>query len=150
MAQKNFQEDVTDYDPLADPLALDVLSPEEMRLDAGSGSKGEVQLTDDVIVAIVKRAVGGVKGTELAGAGGNWFGGSKAAKESVSVKVGEDGASCEIHLQVKMQYDIPLREVAGALQHHVKEVVERMTGRPVSGVHVKIVGLTEPKDAERA
>jgi uncharacterized alkaline shock family protein YloU len=143
MATKHLPEDVADYDP------LDLAASDDMRLDPKGNSAGDVQITDGVIVAIVRRAVGGVKGAELAGSGGNWFGSSKAGKD-VTVAVSEDLSSCEIELQVKMLYDTPLHEVAAALQSHVKEVVERMTGNRVSAVKVKIVGLIDPKESDRA
>lgn len=111
----------------------------------GDGQLGVVQIADGVIARIAATAASEIEGVSLVGRSGlaELLGRGDPVK-GVKVETAE-GNRCSINLEVQMAYKTSMSELAFKLQRHVKDVVERMTGRPVDSVNVLIVGLFSQK-----
>ncbi len=114
----------------------------------GDGQLGVIQIANGVIARIAAMAANELDGISLAGkfALSDLLGRGEEVK---GVRVDHvESDRCAITLEVRMAYKTSMSELAFKLQRHVKEVVERMTGRPVDSVNVTIVGLFERKQED--
>lgn len=125
-------------------LATDADADYELQF-RGDGQLGVIQIANGVIARIAAMAANEVDGVSLGGKFvlSDLLGRSEGVK-GVRVEHVEENR-CAISLDVQMAYKTSMSDLAFKLQRHVKEVVERMTGRPVDSVNVVIVGLFEKK-----
>ena len=57
------------------------------------------------------------------------------------IKVGQSADQLRIKLYVIVEYGLNVAEVAGNVRSQVAYNVERMTGRPVTGLHIYVQGV---------
>ncbi|GAB4316711.1 MAG: Asp23/Gls24 family envelope stress response protein [Candidatus Sumerlaeia bacterium] len=109
---------------------------------------GEVKISNEVISHIVRRTAREVDG--VVGISGrfslNDVFGKKDTEKGISIKT--ENNSCDITIEVKLEYGLPIYDVARKLQKRVKDAVEQMTGLIVGNVNVVITGLAESGDVE--
>ncbi|MCL6631654.1 MAG: Asp23/Gls24 family envelope stress response protein [Alicyclobacillus herbarius] len=115
---------------------------------------GKIQIADEVI-----QVIAGLAATEVAGvldmtgsiAGGitESLLGRKNLSKGVRVRFADDDRSCSIDLSVVLEFGVNIPETGAAIQEHVKEAVEGMTGLDVASVNVSVAAVVLPGDKER-
>jgi uncharacterized alkaline shock family protein YloU len=122
---------------------------------------GEIEISEDVVANIASNCAARTPG--VVGLSGGFVGGiSKLIREGfqrqsdtnpgVKAEVDDAEKTARVDLSIAIQEGNPIPTVASALQHSVKETVEKMTGLRVLRVdiHVRdIVPLVESKSAEK-
>lgn len=109
---------------------------------------GNIRISEEVISVIAAIAAKEVEG--LASMGGTLLDsiGDIIAKKSpgkgVKVEFGEKGAVIDVHITVK--FGVKIGEVSEAIQEHIKNAVESMSGLSVDAVNVFVDGV----DIEKA
>jgi uncharacterized alkaline shock family protein YloU len=88
---------------------------------------GRTEIPGSVIEKIAGRAVGDVPGARAAR--------SRAARARVS------GEVVLLKLRIEANYSRPARQVAQAVREHVKDRVERFTGKQVHHIDIEIAEL---------
>jgi uncharacterized alkaline shock family protein YloU len=115
---------------------------------------GKIQIADEVI-----QVIAGLAATEVAGVvdmTGSFAGGitesllgRKNLAKGVRVRFGEDDRSCSIDVSVVLEFAVNIPEVGVAIQQHVKQAVEGMTGLDVEQVNVHVAAVVVASDKER-
>lgn len=109
--------------------------------------KGTVNISEEVIAAVVVGAVREVEGvsgmmngagvTDLAASGAK---NARKSAKGVKIDMGGDALALDIYLAVEYGRSIP--EVAANVQNAVFSSVEAMTGCPVEAVNVHVGGVS--------
>lgn len=109
---------------------------------------GNIRISEEVISVIAAIAAKEVEG--LASMGGTLLDSigdmitKKNPGKGVKVEFGENGAVIDVHITVK--FGVKIGEVATAIQEHIKNAVETMSGLNVDAVNVFVDGV----DIEKA
>jgi uncharacterized alkaline shock family protein YloU len=108
---------------------------------------GEVQVLNEVIAHIVRRTSREVEGVVgIAGGFSLKKFGIKDVDKGIEIKT--EGNTCDITIDVKIEYGLPIYDVARNLQKRITDSVEQMTNLRVNSVNVRITGLAESGDIE--
>lgn len=105
---------------------------------------GEVQIADEVIAIIAGLAATEVEG--VAAMAGNITNelvsklGMKNLAKGVKVDVSPEHVAVDLALSLKYGYNIP--KTSALVQEKVKAAIENMTGLTVTGVNVRIAGVS--------
>lgn len=108
---------------------------------------GEIKVSNEVISHIVRRTAREVEGV-VSIAGRSWFNDAFNRKEDKGIAIKTEGNTCDITIEVKLQYGLPIYDVANKLQRRIKDAVEQMTGLVIGNVNVVISGLAESDEGE--
>ncbi len=107
---------------------------------------GEIKINNDVVALIASIALTEVEGV-VSISGKSTFSDyvgfkSKDVEKGVTVQTDEASGLATIHIEVNMEYGVPVRDAALKLQHAVKNAVENYAGLTVDKVNVTVKGLT--------
>lgn len=111
---------------------------------------GKIRISEDVISVISAIAAKEIEG--LASMGGTVLENigeiisKKSYGKGVKVEYTESGLAIELHITIK--FGVKIREVSAAIQEHVKNAVETMTGLGVAKVDVYVDGVDVEKASE--
>ena len=113
---------------------------------------GNVQISDDVITALVSLAVSEIDGVVSIGSKPSTMDikdiiGKKGFGKSVRVDI--TGSVMTIDADIKIMYGKPISVIAEKVQHAVRDAVVDATGLDVSKVNVHICGIVFPKSKEK-
>lgn len=112
---------------------------------------GSVQISEDVITAIVANTVKEVEG--VYGLAGN-LGGDIAAllgqKNNSGIKLVLGEASVAVECDIIVRFNSKIVDVAKNVQEAVASAILDMTDVPVDLVNVNVVGVAIPKSAKKA
>ncbi|MFD8735968.1 Asp23/Gls24 family envelope stress response protein [Streptomyces sp. NPDC059618] len=134
------------------------VSPLKGRTGAGAPAetRGKTTIADGVVAKIAGMAAREIPGIHSLGAGmARAFGavrervpggGSGAATRGVKVEVGERQAA--VDLDVVVEYDVSIVDVAGEVRTNVISAVERMTGLEVVEVNIVVDDVHLPDDGD--
>ena len=117
--------------------------PADKRLTAQAGI-GRVKIASDVLARIAGIAALDVDGVMAVGAGLNREAVSKVGRNALlkGVKVALDGENAEVDLSVVLGYGFQIPDVCREVQDKVTASVSNMTGLTVSGVNVRVSGIS--------
>lgn len=102
------------------------------------GIAGKIEISDDVIATIAGVAARQIPGINSLGR--SWFSiFSEKPSDGVVVEVGQEEAA--VDLEVIIDYGCDIRKVAGRLRHAVAEAVDRMSGKRVVEVNLKVIDV---------
>ena len=110
--------------------------------------KGTVNISEEVIAAVVVGAVREVEGvagmmTAMGNGVTNLVSNTKNARKSAKgVKIDMSGDALKIDLYIIVAYGHPIPEVAEKVQNAVFSSIEAMTGCPVEAVNVHVGGVS--------
>ncbi len=116
-------------------------------IESGDSELGEMNIENDVL-----GIVAGISATEVEGVAamsGGFTGGiakmlgRKDLSRGVSIEESEEGVIIDLNLIVEFEVDIT--EVAREVQENVKNSLEKMTGVNVKAVNVNVLGLDIPE-----
>jgi len=113
---------------------------------------GNIQISDDVITAIVSLAVAEIDGVVSIGSKPSTMDikdliGKKGFGKSVRVEI--SGSVMTIDADITIMYGKPISVIAEKVQHAVRDAVVDATGLDVSRVNVHICGIVFPKSKEK-
>ncbi len=113
---------------------------------------GNIQISDDVITAIVSLAVSEIDGVVSIGSKPSTMDikdliGKKGFGKSVRVEI--SGSVMTIDADITIMYGKPISVIAEKVQHAVRDAVVDATGLDVSRVNVHICGIVFPKSKEK-
>lgn len=113
---------------------------------------GNVQISDDVITALVSLAVSEIDGVVSIGSKPSTMDikdiiGKKGFGKSVRVDI--TGSVMTIDADITIMYGKPISVIAEKVQHAVRDAVVDATGLDVSKVNVHICGIVFPKSKEK-
>jgi uncharacterized alkaline shock family protein YloU len=101
---------------------------------------GTIEITDDVIATIAGVAARQIPG--ISSLGRSWFSiFVEKPTDGVQVEVGREEAA--VDLEVIIDFGCDLRRVAMRLRRAVAEAVDRMSGKRVVEVNLRVIGITE-------
>ena len=115
-----------------------------------SGTKGVVQIADEVISVIAALAATEVDGVYSLAGGVTYDKASRAGARALSrgVRTVIEGKTVSVRLVLIMKYDYSIPETTAKVQERVKSALENMTGLSVSHVDVSIADVQIDSDAE--
>ncbi len=113
---------------------------------------GNIQISDDVITAIVSLAVSEIDGVVSIGSKPSTMDikdiiGKKGFGKSVRVEI--SGSIMTIDADITIMYGKPISVIAEKVQHAVRDAVVDATGLDVGRVNVHICGIVFPKSKEK-
>jgi uncharacterized alkaline shock family protein YloU len=113
---------------------------------------GNIQISDDVITALVSLAVSEIDGVVSIGSKPSTMDikdiiGKKGFGKSVRVDI--TGSVMTIDADITIMYGKPISVIAEKVQHAVRDAVVDATGLDVSKVNVHICGIVFPKSKEK-
>ena len=113
---------------------------------------GNIQISDDVITALVSLAVSEIDGVVSIGSKPSTMDikdiiGKKGFGKSVRVDI--TGSVMTIDADITIMYGKPISVIAEMVQHAVRDAVVDATGLDVSKVNVHICGIVFPKSKEK-
>ena len=113
---------------------------------------GNIQISDDVITAIVSLAVSEIDGVVSVGSKPSTIDikdiiGKKGFGKSVRVDI--SGNAMTIDADITILHGKPIAVIAEKVQSAVRDAVEDATGLDVSKVNVHICGIVFPKSKEK-
>ncbi len=113
---------------------------------------GNIQISDDVITAIVSMAASEVEGVVSIGSKPSAVDikdiiGKKGFGKSVRVDI--SGSMITIDADITIQYGKPISVIADKVQHAVRDAVSDATGLSVGKVNVHICGIVFSKPKEK-
>lgn len=127
------------------------MSEEEKSFLKNEGALGKIEVSKDVIALISGLSTMEVEGVESITyqiKSGTY---SPVPKDSfqkgIETKISENGVDISINLMTN--YEKGIYSVAKEVQKNVKEVVEKMTGKPVSRIDINITGIKMPNKGEK-
>ena len=110
--------------------------------------KGTVNISEDVLAAVVVGAVREIEGvsgmmTAMGNSVTNLVSNTKNARKSAKgVKIDMTGDALKVDIYLMVEYGHPIPEVAENVQNAVFSSVEAMTGCPVEAVNVHVGGVS--------
>ena len=113
---------------------------------------GNIQISDDVITAIVSLAVSEIDGVVSVGSKPSTMDikdiiGKKNFGKSVRVEI--TGSMMTIDADITIVYGKPIAVIAEKVQHAIRDAVTDATGLDVGKVNVHICGIVFPKSKEK-
>ncbi|MBQ2839981.1 MAG: Asp23/Gls24 family envelope stress response protein [Oscillospiraceae bacterium] len=115
---------------------------------AKSDENGSVVISEEVIASIAAIATMEIDGVAALGTGNvTDFLAKKSSSKGVKISLGEESAEIAVTITVKKGFVIPT--VAKAVQNSIISSVESMTGISVSGVNVKVGGVSFEKETKK-
>lgn len=104
-----------------------------------SNEGGNIKISEEVISIISSISAQEVEGIATLGASGGGLGeilAKKTPSKGVKVELVDEEAVIDIHVTVK--FGTRIREIASAIQDHVKNAVETMAGLTVRSVNIYV------------
>ena len=113
---------------------------------------GNVQISDDVITALVSMAVSEIDGVVSIGSKPSTMDikdiiGKKGFGKSVRVEI--SGSVMTIDADITIMYGKPISVIAEKVQQAIRDAVTDATGLDVGKINVHICGIVFPKSKER-
>jgi uncharacterized alkaline shock family protein YloU len=105
---------------------------------------GSIEMSADVVAMIAGMAAREVEGIHKLGKSSLIGLGKNDPSKGVGAEVGETEAALDLELTIN--YGADIRKVAGELRRRIAEQVDRMAGRKVIEVNIKVLGIHFPED----
>ncbi len=112
---------------------------------------GEVQIHENVISSLVRKAVTGVEGvarlsgSQLVDIIAETVGSRRMQDRAITVEVGDDG-KIAINININLKFGFKIPEVTAAVQKAVISEIETTTGMNVKHVNVAVQELESPEE----
>ncbi|MFD9289424.1 Asp23/Gls24 family envelope stress response protein [Streptomyces sp. NPDC060030] len=120
--------------------------------NTGQGGRGTTTISDNVVSTIAGIAIRDTDGVHAVGKGASKalgavtgrVSGSSAAGRSVKVEVGEKQTAIDV--DIKVEYGVPIHELADRVRTNVTDAVETMTGLDVVEININVFDVHIPGD----
>ncbi|WP_069172883.1 Asp23/Gls24 family envelope stress response protein [Streptomyces griseus] len=114
--------------------------------------RGTTTISDNVVATIAGIAIRDTDGVHAVGTGASKalgavtgrVSGSSAAGRSVKVEVGEKQTAVDV--AIKVEYGVPIHELADRVRTNVTDAVESMTGLEVVEINITVFDVHIPGD----
>ncbi|MBM7439015.1 Asp23/Gls24 family envelope stress response protein [Streptomyces sp. HB132] len=124
----------------------------DMDGNTGQGGRGTTTISDNVVSTIAGIAIRDTDGVHAVGKGASKalgavtgrVSGSSAAGRSVKVEVGEKQTAIDV--DIKVEYGVPIHELADRVRTNVTDAVETMTGLDVVEININVFDVHIPGD----
>ncbi|MFE8008657.1 Asp23/Gls24 family envelope stress response protein [Streptomyces sp. NPDC057418] len=118
----------------------------------GGAPRGTTTIADSVVATIAGIAIRETDGVHAVGRGAakamgavtGRMSGSSSAGRSVKVEVGEKQTAIDV--DVKVDYGVPIHELADRMRSRVTDAVEMMTGLEVVEININVFDVHVPGD----
>ncbi|GHA94229.1 MULTISPECIES: Asp23/Gls24 family envelope stress response protein [Streptomyces] len=116
----------------------------------GGGGRGTTTIADNVVSAIAGIAIRETDGVHAIGRGASKalgavkgrMSGSSGAGHAIKVEVGSKQTAIDV--DIKVDYGIPIHELADRIRTHVTDAVETMTGLEVVEININVFDVHVP------
>ncbi len=113
----------------------------------GNKPGGKLEMSEDVVATIANFAARSVKGIASLGKAGLLYRAiGPDPTRGVAAEVGETQAAIDI--EVVIEYGCEIQKVADELRQKIANEVNKMAGRQVIEVNIKVTGIQMEEDAE--
>ncbi|MEU1483672.1 Asp23/Gls24 family envelope stress response protein [Streptomyces sp. NPDC005752] len=124
----------------------------DMDGNTGQTGRGTTTISDNVVSTIAGIAIRDTDGVHAVGKGASKalgavtgrVSGSSAAGRSVKVEVGEKQTAIDV--DIKVEYGVPIHELADRVRNNVTDAVETMTGLQVVEININVFDVHIPGD----
>lgn len=130
---------------------IDGVAKENVTVDVGDQGIDSIRISENVIASVTRRCVLAIDGVVRFHTGSIVSGlaemiGRKSQDRSVVVTL--DGDAVHIGVNLVLQFGVKVPEVAGQVQETIRQQVEDLTGKHVTGVRVTVQDLQDVEEEE--